>query len=220
MALVGVMLDQLILRARMRVLALASITITLTLEGGGEHARIVRPALPSTDKQLWLKLLHLDLEAHPPLAAILSIALAWPELPGSHPVRGYDSLASSPPRCRTLRDWMSRLPAFAPSWARIALAAPFLRTRMHRRGSAWSPIYRNSSGGTAFRWSASRSPALSPCDRFVHRSRFWSPCGILDRRCSCIGNDAMPLKHAYGPWLAGGDWWNCRTACGGWSNGT
>ena len=72
---VGVMLDHLILRAKARILALASMTIALTLDGGGSHTRTVRPALPSTDKQLWIKLLHLDLEAHPPKAAILAIAL-------------------------------------------------------------------------------------------------------------------------------------------------
>ena len=53
------------------MLALASVTITLTLEGGATHTRTVRPALPTNDRQLWLKLLHLDLEAHPPQAAIL-----------------------------------------------------------------------------------------------------------------------------------------------------
>ena len=39
------------------------------------HTRTVRPALPSNDRQLWIKLLHLDLEAHPPQAAILSLTL-------------------------------------------------------------------------------------------------------------------------------------------------
>jgi protein ImuB len=73
---VGVMLDQLILRARARTYALASVTITLTLDGDGTHTRTVRPALPTADKQLWLKLLHLDLEAHPPPAAILALTLA------------------------------------------------------------------------------------------------------------------------------------------------
>ena len=44
---VGVMLEQLILRAKARILALASVTITLSLEGGGSHIRTVRPALPT-----------------------------------------------------------------------------------------------------------------------------------------------------------------------------
>ena len=73
---VGVMLEQLILRATARVLALASVMVTLTLEGGGLHTRTVRPALPNNNRQLWIKLLHLDLEAHPPRAAILSLSLS------------------------------------------------------------------------------------------------------------------------------------------------
>lgn len=72
---IAVMLEQLILRATARVLALASLTITLALEGGASHSRTVRPALPTNDQQLWIKLLHLDLEAHSPQAAILSLTL-------------------------------------------------------------------------------------------------------------------------------------------------
>jgi protein ImuB len=49
----NVMLDQLILRAKARVFALSSVTTTLTLDGGGTHTRMVRPALPTNDKQLW-----------------------------------------------------------------------------------------------------------------------------------------------------------------------
>ena len=71
-----VMLQQLILRVTARMLALAAVTITLSLDGGGSHSRTVRPALPSCDRRLWLKLLHLDLAAHPPQAAILSVRLA------------------------------------------------------------------------------------------------------------------------------------------------
>ena len=71
---VGVMLEQLVLRATARVLALASVCVELKLEGGGTHTRMVRPALPSNDRQMWIKLLHLDLEAHPPQAAILALS--------------------------------------------------------------------------------------------------------------------------------------------------
>jgi protein ImuB len=72
---VNVMLEQLILRAKARVLALASVSIVLSLEGGRTHTGAVRPALPTNDRPLWIKLLHLDLEAHPPPAAILALSL-------------------------------------------------------------------------------------------------------------------------------------------------
>ena len=75
MFVVNVMLEQIVLRATARVLTLSSVSITLTLEGGATHTRTVRPALPTSDRQLWLKLLHLDVEAHPPQAAILAVAL-------------------------------------------------------------------------------------------------------------------------------------------------
>jgi protein ImuB len=52
---ISVMLNHLILRAKARMVALASITITLMLDRGGSHIRTVRPALSSNDKQLWLK---------------------------------------------------------------------------------------------------------------------------------------------------------------------
>ncbi len=73
--IMGVMLDQLIVRAQSRILALASITLHLDLEGGTSHTRTVRPALPNNDRKLWLKLIHLELQAHPPQAAILSAYL-------------------------------------------------------------------------------------------------------------------------------------------------
>jgi protein ImuB len=74
--IIGVMLDQLIVRAQSRILALASITLHLRLAGGTTHSRMVRPALPNIDRKLWLKLIHLDLQAHPPQAAILSLTLS------------------------------------------------------------------------------------------------------------------------------------------------
>ena len=83
----GRMLDQLIRRAMARSLALASVTVKLTLDGAApqdarqecvaasEHIRTVKPALPLMDRDLLLKLLHLDLQAHPPSAAITAIHL-------------------------------------------------------------------------------------------------------------------------------------------------
>jgi protein ImuB len=72
----GVMLDQLMVRAQEQILALASVTIELRLEGGASHARTVRPALPNLDRKLWLKLIHLDLQAHPPSAGILGLCVS------------------------------------------------------------------------------------------------------------------------------------------------
>jgi protein ImuB len=71
----GVLLDHLIARAAAQILALASVTVTLALDGGSTHTRTVRPALPGNDRRLWLRLLHLDLQAHPPSAPILAVTV-------------------------------------------------------------------------------------------------------------------------------------------------
>jgi protein ImuB len=55
--------------------AIASLRVVLTLDGGKRHERVVRPALPLQDTTTLLKLLQLDLETHPPNAAILAIEL-------------------------------------------------------------------------------------------------------------------------------------------------
>jgi protein ImuB len=72
----GVMLDQLMVRAQEQILALASVTIELRLDGGASHARTVQPALPNLDRKLWLKLIHLDLQAHPPSTGILGLRVS------------------------------------------------------------------------------------------------------------------------------------------------
>ncbi len=72
----GPMLRQLLVRAGLRALALASVTVTLGLEGAPEHSRTIKPTLPLFDHALLLKLVQLDLQAHPPCAGILAISLS------------------------------------------------------------------------------------------------------------------------------------------------
>ncbi len=83
--ILGPMLDQLIARAGSRALSLASVTVKLGLEKSGdhdesgeqddcrEHERTVRPALPIAQRDILLKLIHLDLQAHPPPAGVISL---------------------------------------------------------------------------------------------------------------------------------------------------
>jgi protein ImuB len=69
------MADTLLERVKSRALAIAMLRVILHLDGGKQQERIVRPALPLEDKATLLKLLQLDLEIHPPDAAILSVEL-------------------------------------------------------------------------------------------------------------------------------------------------
>ncbi len=73
--LLGPMLDQLIARAQNRSYALASVCVIFSMEGGGTHERTIKPAIPVASREILLKLLHLDLLAHPPTAAVTSLFL-------------------------------------------------------------------------------------------------------------------------------------------------
>ena len=71
----GPMLDKLIYLAQGNALSLLSLTLTLHLRKGEMHVCRVRPALPAADKKLLLKLLHLELTAHPPCSEVLAMQL-------------------------------------------------------------------------------------------------------------------------------------------------
>jgi protein ImuB len=70
------MIDCLAARAAARALALAVLTVDLKMEDGRVHRRVLRPALPSTDRKFLLKLLQLEIGAHPPPAAVMALTLA------------------------------------------------------------------------------------------------------------------------------------------------
>ena len=69
------MIDSLALRAATRAMSLACVVADLELEGKRTHRLTLRPALPSVDRKFLLKLLQLEIAAHPPPAAVLSLTL-------------------------------------------------------------------------------------------------------------------------------------------------
>lgn len=70
------MIDSLVARAQDRALSLALLTAHMKLDGGKVHERVLRPAVPSTDRKFLLKLLQLEIAAHPPQAAVLALELS------------------------------------------------------------------------------------------------------------------------------------------------
>ena len=71
------MLEQIVTRAAARALVIAQVETRLVLDGPvrKEHRRIVRPALPEWSHPTLLKLIQLDLELHPPEAAVIALHL-------------------------------------------------------------------------------------------------------------------------------------------------
>lgn len=70
------MIDCLVARATGRALALAVLSAQMKLENGQKHQCLIRPALPSTDRKFLLKLLQLEIAAHPPPSALMALTLS------------------------------------------------------------------------------------------------------------------------------------------------
>ncbi len=198
MFVVNVMLEQLILRAAARVLALASVTIRLALEGGAIHSLTVSPVQPTNERQIWLKLLHLDLEAHPPQAAILAVALEAES--GSTSKMQLGLFSPQLPEPSRLDVTLARI---------LALVGD---------GNVGSPVLKDTNQMDGFGIESFRILAAQPSEivsnplrlamrmlrpaeaTFVtlqsHRPKAFI---FRDRRYS--------VEHAYGPWLTSGEWW-------------
>jgi len=198
----GVMLDQLTLRATARVLALASVTITLSLEGSATHVRTVRPALPTNDRLLWIKLLHLDLEAHPPQAAIVSVTLAAE--PGSTSKVQLGLFSPQLPEPMRLDVTLARIRALVGD---DCVGSPVLRDTNQPDGFRIEPfkvpsVHSSSSAAVS---SSAAMRQLRPPERASITLRGRQPASFVFRDCR------YEVEHAYGPWLAEGDWWNRQT---------
>ena len=75
------MIDRLLVKVLSRSLAIVSLQVILKLDRDADgrfrtHQRIIRPALPLQDAHMLLKLVQLDLEAHPPESAIVALELS------------------------------------------------------------------------------------------------------------------------------------------------
>lgn len=198
MFVVNVMLEQLILRATARVLALASVTIRLMLEGGTTHIRTVRPALPANDRQVWLKLLHLDLEAHPPQAAILAVALKAE--PGSISKVQLGLFSPQMPESSRLDVTLARIRTLVGD---ENVGRPVLKDTHQADGFRMEPFTIPLTRPSHIASSTLRSVMrmLRPAEAaFVtlHRQR---PGTFVFRE------QRYAVEHAYGPWLSSGEWW-------------
>jgi protein ImuB len=196
---IGVMLEQIIIRATTRVLALASVTITLSLEGGASHTRTVRPALPCNDKQLWIKLLHLDLETHPPQAPVLSLKLSAES--GSTSKVQLGLFSPQLPEPMRLDVTLARIRAIV---GEDCVGRPVLKDTHQPDAFRIEPFTVSSTATSAP--DATRTTAamrqLRPAE-----SVSVTLCGERPIAFS-FRQKRYDIEHAYGPWAAGGEWWN------------
>jgi len=196
--IVNMMVDQLILRAKARILALASLTITLTLDGGGSHTRTVRPALPTTDKQLWIKLLHLDLQAHPPSASILAIALHAE--PGSTSNIQLGLFSPQLPEASRLDVTLARIRAIV---GENNVGCAVLQDS-HALESFRMKPFSVPSGE-----SATAAPSRPRASMRILRPSEAASVTLQNGRPSIFffRERRYAVERGYGPWVVGGDWW-------------
>lgn len=195
---VAVMLDQLIVRAKARLVALAAITITLELDGGETYLRRVRPARPGNDKQFWVRLLHLEMQAHPPQAAVVAVMLKAEAGDASKIQLGL----FSPP---------------LPEAARLDVTLAQLKALLGENNVGHAVLL-DSHMPESFRL----EPFRIPCDCIPtdsHKARL-TMRRLRPREIATVySSEGTPkafffrgqyfvVEHAYGPWTAGGEWWN------------
>ncbi|MGD1063279.1 MAG: DNA polymerase Y family protein [Terracidiphilus sp.] len=204
----GAMLDQLIVRANARLFALAAVTITLTLDRVGTHARTVRPALPTNDKRLWIKLLHLDLEAHPPPSAVLGVALDAE--PGATSKVQLGLFSPQLPEASRLDVTLARVRAVVgeENVGRAALvdthAPDAFRLEAFRLESFRIEAFRvteSAAGTTASTALRAAARQLRPAESVTVTLEAQRPVQFTFR------GQKFNVDRAYGPWLACGDWW-------------
>jgi len=206
---VNLMLDQLIRRATARVLALASVTIALVQEGGATHSRTVRPALPSNDRQLWLKLLHLDLEAHPAQAAIQVVVLDAE--PGSTSKVQLGLFSPQLPEPSRLDVTLARIRAIVGD-KNVGSA---VLTDTHQPGGFrldpfnLAPFNLEPSSILSAQPSQIPSASVRPAMRRLRPAEATFVTLQGERpKAFFFRERRYVVERAYGPWLTGGDWWS------------
>ena len=197
------MLDQLIVRANARLVALAAVNLTLTLDRGGTHARTVRPALPTNDKRLWIKLLHLDLEAHPPQAAVLAVALDAE--PGATSKVQLGLFSPQLPEASRLDVTLARIRAVVgeENVGRATLldthAPDAFRLEAFKIDA--SRVTESNAQTTDQAELRAAARQLRPAENVTVTLEAQRPVQFYFR------GQSFDVNRAYGPWLVSGDWW-------------
>ena len=192
------MLEQLIVRARSRVLAVASVTITLRLDGGGSHERTVNPRVPTSEKKLWLKLLQLDLEGHPPNASILGVHLHAE--PGATSKVQLGLFSPQLPEAGRLDVTLAKITAIVGE-GNVGMA---VLDDTRRAGDFHIDPFSIITAEPPSAATVSRMclRLLRPAERTRVEIQRGQPCEVHFR------SRRYTVERVYGPWLKGGDWWN------------
>jgi protein ImuB len=192
------MIDCLVARAADRALALALLTAHMKLEGGLTHQCVLRPAVPSIDRKFLLKLLQLEVAAHPPSAAVVSFELVAEAGHSSTVQLGL--FAPQTPEPSRLDVTLARLKAIV---GEDRVGSPVLDDS-HRPGS-----FRLQSFAVGIK----SSTELAEMPRMaLRRVRPPRPVHVVAHAAQPAafrdGEYRYEITAAYGPWKTSGCWWS------------
>jgi protein ImuB len=207
--LLSQLLEQIMQRAAQRALAIASVETCLVLDAASnversEHRRMVRPALPERDRMTLLKLIQLDLELHPPEAAVIAMRIH------AHPARP-----------KTAQQGLFSAQAAEAGRMEILLAR--LR-KLVGEGRVGAPELLDTHAPEAFRVtnfeasSCASSTVQPPCHALAMRM-VRPPHAITVELCGDAPSamyyegKRLAVQAGSGPWRSSGAWWTHPAWC-------
>ena len=193
------MLEKILLRAMDRAYALRSVRLILELERAVPHALEVRPATPTQNREVLLKLLNLELQANPPQSGIIHVTLTAEATQPQFAQRGlFQAQFPEPDKLELL---LARLRAIA---GENNVGSPQLLNSHGADAFTMIPfrptLQDNAAKGTptsslAIRVFRPPQPARVTCWSGQPRTMFWQGA----RRV---------ILSAAGPWHTSGSWWD------------
>lgn len=192
------MIDALVARAATRAMCLASVALDLPLQGGATHRLALRPALPTIDRKFLLKLLQLEIAAHPPKAAVLALTMTAEAGQSAKVQLGL--FAPQTPEPSRLDVTIARLKAIA---GEDRVGSPVLEDT-HRSGSFHMAGFSAADQQAA---QASAQPRMAlrrvrPPLAVQVTFNAGQPAAFHDNRQS------YKITASFGPWRSSGCWWS------------
>lgn len=199
--IVSPMLERIMRRAAEHAYALRSLTLGLQLDRAPANERHIRPAIATQSRELLLKLLNLDLQTHPPQAAILGLTLTAEAARPQTAQRGlFQAQFPEPDKLDIL---LARLRSFAGE--HNVGAAKLCNS--HRDDEVTMTAFRPSV------LAVSCSPQKPPC-LTLRRFRPAQPVRVsLKSGAPSLlfwQGERFDLAEVKGPWQSSGYWWDGR----------
>jgi protein ImuB len=209
--IVNRLLDQLCTRLRMHILVISEVRVTLTLERNDFrensqnkepllHIRTIRLPVPAKEGKFLLKLLQLDLEAHPPTSPVTAIGIVViPAKTRSRQLGLFLPLSPDPERLEItlarIQSTVGEGRVGSPELLNTHRPNAFQQKRFAQLETVWKNDREEKNAKAALR--IYRPPLAASVDL-----REGKPA-----RLTCEGA-SRPILAFAGPWRTKGDWWS------------